>query len=205
MTCLTTHRFRSYIDNEYMGYKWQCVEFARRFLFITYGFVLPDVGMAYEIFSLRYLRQVVNDAILPLQAFANGSRRPPLVGSLLIWQKAVSLMKPATSRSLPSCLATKCALPNRNVLHSPLPAGQQWTRELTLEIKDGHYILHDTFDDTTILGWMIQSDDARYSLPQPAIAGEALKLGGARLDNHGQFDGDWLDERDSLQKAYVAG
>jgi hypothetical protein len=30
---------------------------------------------------------VVNDAILPLQAFANGSRRPPLVGSLLIWQK----------------------------------------------------------------------------------------------------------------------
>ncbi len=23
--------FRSYIGNEYMGYKWQCVEFARRF------------------------------------------------------------------------------------------------------------------------------------------------------------------------------
>ncbi|MCP0736568.1 hypothetical protein KU616_24260, partial [Salmonella enterica subsp. enterica serovar Mbandaka] len=24
--------FRSYIDDEYMGHKWQCVEFARRFL-----------------------------------------------------------------------------------------------------------------------------------------------------------------------------
>lgn len=33
--------FRSYIGNEYMGHKWQCVEFARRFLFLTYGFVLP--------------------------------------------------------------------------------------------------------------------------------------------------------------------
>jgi glutathionylspermidine amidase/synthetase len=43
--------FRSYIGNEYMGHKWQCVEFARRFLFLTYGFVFTDVGMAYEIFS----------------------------------------------------------------------------------------------------------------------------------------------------------
>lgn len=46
--------FRSYIGNEYMGHKWQCVEFARRFLFLTYGFVFTDVGMAYEIFSLRF-------------------------------------------------------------------------------------------------------------------------------------------------------
>ena len=27
--------FRSYIDDEYMGHKWQCVEFARRFLFLN--------------------------------------------------------------------------------------------------------------------------------------------------------------------------
>ncbi|XNM68894.1 hypothetical protein ACLK1Y_16585 [Escherichia coli] len=47
----------------------------------------------------------------------------------------------------------------QNVLHSPLPAGQQWNRELTSEVKDGRYALQDTFDDTTILGWMIQTDD----------------------------------------------
>lgn len=43
--------FRSYIGNEYMGHKWQCVEFARRFLFLNHGFVFTDVGMAWEIFS----------------------------------------------------------------------------------------------------------------------------------------------------------
>ncbi|ACY85524.1 bifunctional glutathionylspermidine [Edwardsiella piscicida] len=69
---------RSYIDDEYMGHKWQCVEFARRFLFLNYGVVFTDVGMAYEIFSLRFLRQVVNDSLLPLQAFANGSARAPV-------------------------------------------------------------------------------------------------------------------------------
>src|SRR5699024_11269924 len=37
--------FRSYIDDEYMGHKWQCVEFARRFLFLNYGVVFTDVGI----------------------------------------------------------------------------------------------------------------------------------------------------------------
>ncbi len=78
---------RSYVHGEYMGYKWQCVEFARRFLYINYGLVFTDVGMAYEIFSLRFLRQVINDKILPLHAFENGSRQAPVAGALLIWQK----------------------------------------------------------------------------------------------------------------------
>lgn len=69
--------FRSYIGNEYMGYKWQCVEFARRFLYLNYGVVFTDVGMAYEIFSLRFLRHVVDDSILPLRAFKNGCQQAP--------------------------------------------------------------------------------------------------------------------------------
>ena len=79
--------FRSYLGREYMGYKWQCVEFARRYLYLNHGMVFTDVGMAYEIFSLRFLRQVVNDALLPLQAFANGCKRKPEAGALLIWQE----------------------------------------------------------------------------------------------------------------------
>ena len=43
--------------------------------------------MAWEIFSLRFLREVVNDNILPLQAFPNGSPRAPVAGALLIWDK----------------------------------------------------------------------------------------------------------------------
>lgn len=79
--------FRSYIGNEYMGYKWQCVEFARRFLYLNYGTVFSDVGMAYEVFSLRFLRHVVDDDILPLKAFVNGSPVKPTAGSLLIWDE----------------------------------------------------------------------------------------------------------------------
>ena len=103
--------FRSYIDDEYMGHKWQCVEFARRFLFLNYGVVFTDVGMAWEIFSLRFLREVVNDNILPLQAFPNGSPRAPV--RFLSGIKAVNLKTLAMSPSLPNCMATKSVLRNR--------------------------------------------------------------------------------------------
>ncbi|QTF09730.1 bifunctional glutathionylspermidine amidase/synthase [Brenneria izadpanahii] len=195
--------FRSYIDNEYMGHKWQCVEFARRFLFLNYGCVFTDIGMAYEIFSLRFLRQVVNDNILPLQAFANGSLRPPVAGSLLIWQKGGEFYETGHVAVITQLVGNKVRIAEQNVTHTLLPPGQQWTRELTLEVNDGHYTIHDTFDDTTILGWMIQTDETEHSLPQPTIPGEALVIHGARLDNQGQFAGKWLDEQDPLQLAYV--
>ncbi|MGI1322487.1 bifunctional glutathionylspermidine amidase/synthase [Klebsiella quasipneumoniae subsp. similipneumoniae] len=196
--------FRSYIGNEYMGHKWQCVEFARRFLFLTYGFVFTDVGMAYEIFSLRFLREVVNDNILPLQAFANGSRRPPIASSLLIWQKGGEFKHTGHVAVITQLVGNKVRIAEQNVIHSPLPQGQQWTRELTLEVNAGRYTIKDTFADTEILGWMIQTADTEHSLPQPVLPGEAMAIKGARLPNNGQFRGKWLNEKDPLQKAYVA-
>ncbi|AIR63882.1 bifunctional glutathionylspermidine amidase/synthase [Cedecea neteri] len=195
--------FRSYIGNEYMGHKWQCVEFARRFLFLNYGFVFTDVHMAWEIFSLRFLRQVVNDNILPLQAFANGSKRAPEAGALLIWQKGGEFHETGHVAVITQLIGNKVRIAEQNVIHAPLPAGQQWTRELTLVECDGHYTLQDTFADTSILGWMIQTEETAHSEPQPDIGGEALKIGGARLKNKRQFDGKWLNEKDELQRAYV--
>ncbi|AOT45519.1 bifunctional glutathionylspermidine amidase/synthase [Enterobacter ludwigii] len=195
--------FRSYIGNEYMGHKWQCVEFARRFLFLNYGCVFTDVGMAWEIFSLRFLRQVVNDNILPLQAFANGSKRAPQAGALLIWQKGGEFHETGHVAVITQLLDDKVRIAEQNVIHSPLPLGQQWTRELRMTVENGTYTLHDTFNDTEILGWMIQTDDMEHSIPQPELDGELLKISGARLKNKRQFDGKWLNENDALQQAYV--
>ena len=101
-------------------------------------------------------------------------------------------------------VGNKVRIAEQNVIHSPLPQGQQWTRELTLEVNDGRYTIKDTFADTEILGWMIQTADTEHSLPQPVLPGEAMAIKGARLPNNGQFRGKWLNEKDPLQKAYVA-
>lgn len=195
--------FRSYIGNEYMGHKWQCVEFARRFLYLHYGVVFTDVGMAYEIFSLRFLRRTIDDDILPLQAFANGSKQPPTVGALLIWQEGGEFKVTGHVAVITEVLEDKIRIAEQNVIHTRLPRGQQWTRELPLKVSDNGYFIEDTFDNTTLLGWMIQTESNAYSLPQPKVAPELLAIHEAKLANKGQFAGKWLDESDPLEKAYV--
>ncbi|HEK2066782.1 TPA: bifunctional glutathionylspermidine amidase/synthase [Proteus mirabilis] len=195
--------FRSYIGNEYMGHKWQCVEFARRFLYLHYGVVFTDVGMAYEIFSLRFLRRTIDDDILPLQAFANGSKQPPTVGALLIWQEGGEFKVTGHVAVITEVLEDKIRIAEQNVIHTRLPRGQQWTRELPLKVSDNGYFIEDTFDNTTLLGWMIQTEPNAYSLPQLKVAPELLAIHEAKLANKGQFAGKWLDESDPLEKAYV--
>lgn len=195
--------FRSYLGHEYMGYKWQCVEFARRFLYLNYGVVFTDVGNAYEIFSLRFLRQVVNDTLLPLQAFANGSKRIPCAGALLIWQALGEFKETGHIAIITEVLPDSVRIVEQNVVHTRFPAGQQWTRELPLTHQGEGYHLQDTFDDTEILGWMIQTEPSDESLPQPMTAGPLLTLHSERLAEEGQFSGNWLDEHDPVESAYI--
>ncbi|UMX65694.1 CHAP domain-containing protein [Klebsiella pneumoniae] len=72
-----------------MGHKWQCVEFAA-------PLSVPDLwpclhrcgGWLMKSSPCVSCAKLVNDNILPLRKrFASGSRRPPIAGSLLIWQK----------------------------------------------------------------------------------------------------------------------
>ena len=195
--------FRSYLGREYMGYKWQCVEFARRYLYLNHGVVFADVGMAYEIFSLRFLRQVVNDALLPLQAFANGCKHKPQAGSLLIWQEGGEFKHTGHVAIITEVLPDSVRIAEQNVIHSRLPSGQQWTRELPMIVSEQGYFLQDTFDDTKILGWMIQTNDTEFSEPQPFPKSTALRLQAHHVDNHGQFSGKWLNENEPFDMAYI--
>ena len=195
--------FRSYVGREYMGYKWQCVEFARRYLYLNHGMVFADVGMAYEIFSLRFLRQVVNDALLPLQAFANGCKRKPQAGSLLIWQEGGEFKHTGHVAIITDVLEDRVRIVEQNVIHSRLPSGQQWTRELPMTISEQGYFLHDTFKDTQILGWMIQTDDTEFAESQPFPKPAALAIQARHVENHGQFDTKWLNENVHFDAAYI--
>src|SRR5210317_300153 len=77
--------YRSFIDGVFMGHKWQCVEFARRWLYINKQYVFDDIPMAYDIFHLRSGKKISDQSQLPLRSFKNGARRPPEPGCLLIW------------------------------------------------------------------------------------------------------------------------
>jgi len=77
------------IDGTSTGLKWQCVEYARRWLLLNRGAVFSDVNIAADIWTeIDQLTRVSDKAAVPLVAHLNGSRQPPMVGDLLIYAKA---------------------------------------------------------------------------------------------------------------------
>lgn len=196
--------YRSELDGVYMGYKWQCVEFARRWLYLNLGYVFDDVAMAYDIFSLHHVTRVADGVTLPLHSFVNGSPRPPEPGCLLIWQEGGEFEVTGHVAIVTEVLPDRVRFAEQNVEHCRLPAGQQWSRELPLRQEDGGgYYVDAAYADTAILGWVIQTADAAHAAPrktrQPALFNLASRLAGQR----GQHEQSWLDEADKAEGAFV--
>ena len=73
----------------YTGIKWQCVEYARRWLLVNTGAVYGDVDVAADIWDkIDHLTEIKTDRLIPLEARLNGSTQLPEVGDLLVYAKA---------------------------------------------------------------------------------------------------------------------
>jgi hypothetical protein len=60
----------------YTGIKWQCVEYARRYLIVRHGITFSDVNNAYEITRAKFTKLNGNSVIM---------NNNVAVGSLIIW------------------------------------------------------------------------------------------------------------------------
>ncbi|ABC24517.1 bifunctional glutathionylspermidine amidase/synthase [Rhodospirillum rubrum] len=198
--------FRSVIDGQYMGHKWQCVELARRFLYLTHGYVFDDIAMAYDIFRLRTVRVVAEDRHLPLRSFRNGARRWPEAGSLLIWDEGGEFEVTGHVAVVTEVFADRLRCIEQNVDDRVWPTGQSYSRELPARVDDqGGYHVACTFADTAILGWVMQTADPLFSeetteadrqLFVPQRRTVAAKPGGAPAL--------WLDPAKPDEAAYMA-
>jgi glutathionylspermidine amidase/synthetase len=80
--------FRSFIDDPtiskekvYCGFKYQCVEFARRYLILTHGVSFPSIDMAWQIFELdSFCRASDLSQPVPITKYKNGSSEAPRRG-----------------------------------------------------------------------------------------------------------------------------
>ena len=193
--------FKSFLDGVYMGHKWQCVEFARRWMYVNRGHVFDDVAMAYEIFRLPDIHSVQEDHRLPLKSFRNGSRRPPEPGALIIWNEGGWFERTGHVAVAVEVTEDAVRIAEQNVNHRKWPDGAAWSRELPM-ITDasGSHWLHCTYDDTSILGWVIQTDDAAHAdvpeTPDPGVFN--LRIGEVQPK-----PGPWLDETAPAEKSYV--
>lgn len=200
----TRQDYRSYIDGVYMGHKWQCVELARRWMYLNKGYTFDDIAMAYDIFQLRTVRVAKDGTLLPLKSFRNGSKRVPEPGALLIWNDGGEFDVTGHVAVITEVFPNKLRCIEQNVEHEVWPEGQDWSRELRITRgADGGYWVECTYEDTSLLGWVVQTDDATHAEtifdPDPRLFNLQLH---SVPENH-QADAVWLDPDDRNQAAYM--
>ncbi|MEK9753388.1 MAG: glutathionylspermidine synthase family protein, partial [Rhodospirillaceae bacterium] len=193
--------FKSVLDGVYMGHKWQCVEFARRWMYVNRGHVFDNVAMAYEIFRLDEIESVSGGHRLPLKSFRNGSHRPPEPGALVIWNEGGWFERTGHVAVAVEVGDRVVRIAEQNVNHRKWPDGAHWSRELPL-IRDasGAYWLHCTYDDTSVLGWVIQTDDPTHAVvpttPEP-------RLFNLQIRDVEPNPRPWLDEAKPAEQSYL--
>jgi len=196
--------FRNHIDGIYMGYKWQCVEFARRWMYLNKGYIFDDVSMAYEIFNLRSVRVVSSNTLLPLHAFRNGAKQHPEPGSLLIWDDGGEFERTGHVAVVTEVYPDKLRLAEQNVGHQLWPEGQSYCRELRAKVTpEGDYWLECSYGDATILGWVMQTDKAEFAEPGDQADKQLFNLKSCHVEDKGQAHKAWLNVANDDEAAYV--
>lgn len=198
------HSYRSYVDGVFMGYKWQCVELARRWLYINRGYIFDDVAMAFDIFKLRSVRVIRDNTRLPLRAFRNGSKRHPEPGCLLIWKAGGEFERTGHVAIVTNVTSDSIRCIEQNVDHVEWHSEQDYSRELKATLgPDGEYHIDCSFPDTHILGWVIQTDDETGAEPLEEVDPQLFELSCREIDDNGQIQSAWLDTTQPDEAAYV--
>jgi len=194
--------YRSYVDGLFMGYKWQCVELARRWLYVNKGYVFEDVAMAYDLFEIRSYRRIHDGVLLPVHAFDNGSARQPEPGCLLIWDEGGDFHTTGHVAVVTEVLPDRIRFVEQNVEDHIWPEDQPWSRELPVSI-DGNGGYHIACSEKEcILGWLLQTDDAAGARPRRHIDQQLLNL--LPMQSAVLPDATWLDASDPIDNAYLA-
>jgi glutathionylspermidine amidase/synthetase len=197
--------YRSFVGDVYMGQKWQCVEFARRWLYLNRGYVFADVAMAYDIFRLTSVSVVSDGTSLPIRSFLNGSRRRPEPGCMLIWDEG-GVFSTTGHVAIVTDVSDDCVrVVEQNFAHHRWAEGQLFSRELMATASpDGEYRLKCTAEDGTILGWVIQTGDDACAEVIEEIDHRLLNLQLREIETGKKATQTWLDLTSRDEAAFVA-
>ena len=162
-----------------LGLKWQCVEFARRFLYINFGIIFEQIAQADDIFNLRHFTHVETRKNIPVTSLKNGSNIWPHVGSLLIWQSLgnnsdVKVINPGHVAVVVSVSSNFIDIAEQNFNEKKwTKPNRKWSRRLLVSLvpnNNGFHILCDNDNENNshshadvILGW-VNLPSSSYSI-----------------------------------------
>jgi hypothetical protein len=144
----------NYLYGVYMGVKWQCVEYARRWLFIRKGCIFTDVNSANDMwYKLYYVKRVVDGKYFPLESHPNGSPTIPKKESFIIYERNSALPFGHVA-VIVDVLPGYVRVAEQNY-YSRYWAND-YARQIPLTYKNGRYYIEDSY---RIYGWMEVQDN----------------------------------------------
>jgi glutathionylspermidine amidase/synthetase len=198
------HTYRNYVDGVFTGYKWQCVEFARRWLYINKGYIFTDVAMAYNIFHLKNFKLISDNTSLDAQSFENGATTKPAVGSLLIWDEGGEFEKTGHVAIITEVFDDKVRIVEQNESFEKWPEGRDYSRELHTKVdSNGGYWIECSYHDSNLLGWVTQTDKTNGASTPKKIDKKLFQLQKRKAKDLGQANKNWLNIANADEEAYV--
>lgn len=140
----------NYFDGIFTGTKWQCVEYARRWLIITQNLTFVVIKCASDIWHLNSLENPFDSQVTPLYRIQNGSKCKPNTGDILIYKRTMNTPVGHVA------IITGVHSSSINI------AEQNWNSELwpgdysralkMVEIEKEYFIVDDEY---VVLGWLV--------------------------------------------------
>jgi hypothetical protein len=141
----------NHLNGHFTGYKYQCVEYARRFMIQAKNQTFESIDCAYDIWDLDRVFDVSTGEPSPFFGIPNGSTIPPVPDALLIFQRGPKVpwghVAVITEVSITSKYI-RIADQNDDDWHWP----GNYSRQLRLETSEGKYWIRDRYH---IIGWMV--------------------------------------------------
>jgi len=136
------------INHVYTGIKWQCVEFARRWLLVNHGVVFDSINTAADMWAqINEYKEVGFGDKVQLETYKNGSEKMPIRGSLLIYEKALfSTGHVAVVVSIDK-IKKNIYIAEQNFKNLKWPSN--YSRAISYSKKGDTYWVHDEF----LIGW----------------------------------------------------
>lgn len=198
------HAFRNYVDGVYTGYKWQCVEFARRWLLHQRGYVFEDVPMAYDIFRLDSVLVPATGERLPLRAFANGARRRPQPGCMMVWGEGGPFEQTGHVAIVTAITETHVRIAEQNYQHHAWAEGADFSRELAARVgADGSFWVRSSPHEGVVLGWVEQAEDDSHATAFAPEDPDLFRIHQRRAPRQGQHEKEWLNLANPDEAAFV--
>jgi glutathionylspermidine synthase len=200
---------RHYYHGIFLGFKWECIEFARRWLLMRKTCVFPNIPQAADIWhKLKTIERVTDGKQFPLILHLNGSLDMPKRDSLLIYPR---------SSELPyGHIAIIC-----DVIPGFIRVAEQnyeyynwsnnYSREIPFVFKNNRYYIEDEHE---IYGWMeienseqlepLDENKLDLILKQYQHTNPMGTLERCTIPNKtSQLTLSWLNENDNAEKLYM--